>query len=443
MINPDKKIKIIGVFLMLVFFYKVQAQPANPQIKTVTSGNVTCNGGANGTIVIAEVSGGSLPLQYSKNNGVSFQPSNTFTGLSAGTYLLVVRDNVNRKSAVVTRQIIQPSPILISRSVVRPSCFNFANGRIKVTVTGGRQPYRYSWSNNPSLNSPILNNIMAGTYVVTVTDSVNCTARDTIVVTAPARLVATAQGTNLTCSNNFRGSVTVNVTGGTPPYSFLWNKGRDSLKQTQTNLAAAGTYFVTVSDTNRCADTSSVTIVRQEFAGKRYAVGDTTSCGIVFYVDSTSLDSISHCRRRYLICAFQDQDASIAWYNNRYILVNSNNDGLFRKTNADKIIQVQGDTGRYAARACARSLVLVDTIPIANSCSGWYLPSKAELQLMYTNLVENRAAPLGNFSFEGYWSSVESSTSKAWIIDFFDGKAIKNDKANKYHIRAVGVFTTQ
>lgn len=283
---------------------------------------------------------------------------------------------------------------------------------------------------------------MAGTYVVTVSDSMNCTKRDTIVVTQPARLVATASGTNLTCSNNFRGTVTANVTGGTPPYSFLWNKGRDSLRQTQTNLAVAGTYFVTVSDTNRCVDTSSVTIVRQEFAGKRYAVGDTTSCGIVFHVDSTSLDSISHCRRRYLICAFQDQDVSIPWYNNRYILVNSNNDGLFRKTNADKIIQVQGDTGRYAARACAR-ISLVDTIPGGNPCRDWYLPSRAELKLMYTNLVENRVAPLGNFSFEGYWSSVESSTSKAWIVDFFDGKAIKNDKANKYHIRAVRVLITQ
>jgi hypothetical protein len=160
-------------------------------------------------------------------------------------------------------------------------------------------------------------------------------------------------------------------------------------------------------------------------------IGDIINCGVVFYVEDS---------------AFTDQAASIRWHNGAYIVTRAAVDGLFDENNSKQIINVQGN-GSYAATAARtvnNNIQNVDTVPFCRGSDtlGWYLPSKAELLLMHNNLSVALKTRL-KFAKEGYWSSLELSSvegdraKKAWIIDFLNGRAIKSNKANRYHVRAV------
>ena len=167
---------------------------------------------------------------------------------------------------------------------------------------------------------------------------------------------------------------------------------------------------------------------------RRLKVGDTAQCGIVFHVAQDS--SII---QRLLICALSDHEKAMQWYNGRYVTTSANADGLFRDANTRLIISAQGINTMYAA-------LRTTSKPPSGNCpdtSGWYLPSKAELRLIYDSLAVKRKI---KFAKEGYWSCVEDSTSrnpvrKAWIVDFLNGRSILNDKRNKFHVRAVKQIT--
>jgi hypothetical protein len=160
-------------------------------------------------------------------------------------------------------------------------------------------------------------------------------------------------------------------------------------------------------------------------------IGDSVLCGIVFYIDSATIGG----RQHGLMCAFTDQSAGIQWYNGKYITTKATRNVKFDIANARRVINSQGP-GNYAASICDNPI---------DSCTGWYLPSKTELLLMFNNLSKKGK---GGFANTGYWSSVEAGTKdstsrpqkKAWIVDFFDGKSFTNDKINKNHVRAVREF---
>lgn len=313
-------------------------------------------------------------------------------------------------------------PVIKGSNVTSIRCNGFANGTITVVVSNGSPPYQYSNNGGGSFQTEnIFKGLKGGNYTLLVKDSLNRIS-DTKAVTIfePSKLILDCSG-KMECSAN-SGTVSVSASGGTPTYNYLWNAGPSPESASQTGLPA-GNYTVTVTDSARCSDTCSITLIATDSLKPKYNIGDSMSCGYVVYVDQKA-DSLHPCSSRYLICAFDDQNQGISWYNNTYITTNAVNDILFDKENADKILSVS-----FAATAC-NDYVSTDT-----SCTGWYLPSKAELNLMYKNLA---AKGIGGFAREGYWSSIEGSKrNSAWIVDFLTGREIQNNKSNKYHIRAV------
>lgn len=235
-------------------------QPASALSFTSNVNNVTCFGGNNGSVTV-NPTGGTAPYTYTWSNGL---PSNkTVTGLVSNTtpgYKVTVTD-ANGCTSINTVPVIQPAQITFPNTVVQNvRCLNESTGAITVSPTGGTGAFHYSWSYNANLNSPSAQNLPAGTYTVTATDANNCTADTTLTITQPANGITFSpfDTTEPTCFGGSNGTITVNVTGGTPPYNYLWSAG-NQVTQTATGLAA-GSYTVTVADDSLCSATSSISI---------------------------------------------------------------------------------------------------------------------------------------------------------------------------------------
>lgn len=137
-------------------------------------------------------------------------------------------------------------------------CNGNSNGSLSVQVTGGPQPYNYQWSVPGSTDS--LNSLPAGTYVLTLTDNSSCTSIDSVVITEPAVLIATGlTAIDNDCMADSDGTVQANTTGGTMPYSYLWNDA-NSQATVSANGLPNGNYMVTVTDVNGCSDTAQAAV---------------------------------------------------------------------------------------------------------------------------------------------------------------------------------------
>ncbi|MCX6258073.1 MAG: gliding motility-associated C-terminal domain-containing protein, partial [Bacteroidia bacterium] len=203
------------------------------------------------------ITGGTSPYHYIWSGG---QTTGNLTSLTAGTYIVTVTDN-NGCTATNSSVISQPaSPLSLSTVVTPVLCFNGNNGAIDLTVTGGISPYQYHWSNNAT--SQDITGIIAGNYSVTVIDNNFCQSSASSLVTGPsAALSIYASVTDVSCNGGSNGAIDLLVTGGTSPYSFLWNNS--STNQNTGNLVI-GTYSVTVTDSHGCAASSSYTITQPD-----------------------------------------------------------------------------------------------------------------------------------------------------------------------------------
>lgn len=216
---------------------------------TIAPTHVTCNGGNNGGISI-NITQGTAPYRYSWSNGTN---NASLTNLTAGSYSVTITD-INNCSIVLNTTITEPTPIAISISPTSTTC-GLNNGRINIGVTGGVSPYRFAWTNTATTQN--LNNLAAGNYTVTVTDTNGCsaTAQTSIGTSLPISIGVNTQ--NVLCNGASTGSATVSVTNGTPPYRYSWSNGTSA--DTARNLAAA-TYGVTLTDANNCIASKSFTI---------------------------------------------------------------------------------------------------------------------------------------------------------------------------------------
>lgn len=143
-----------------------------------------------------------------------------------------------------------------------PSCFGNSNGNLQFTLSNGTEPYNYNWSRlSPAgMGSGIGNSLVgliAGTYNITMTDGGNCSKTTSIALGQPIELNITTTIGNVLCNGSSTGSIALNVTGGTLPYTFNWGGGISS--QNRFNIPV-GSYTVTVTDANGCTKSSSCII---------------------------------------------------------------------------------------------------------------------------------------------------------------------------------------
>jgi gliding motility-associated-like protein len=231
---------------------------------TISGGGTVC--GASGSPApISITSTGGLPLTVVYAiDGVAQPPLTVATNpllfpvTQAGDYTLISVTNANTcvgtTSGVAT---VIGSNLSANINATNPQCFN-GTGSIAVVAANGALPYSYAWSANGIGNTPNPANLAAGTYTVTITDDNACTASAQTTITQPTQLVANVTQTTNTCIGQTDGSITLEVAGGTPNYSFAWNNGAGT-NQNPNNLAA-NTYVVTVTDANACTASAQTTI---------------------------------------------------------------------------------------------------------------------------------------------------------------------------------------
>lgn len=192
--------------------------------------------------------GGISPYTYAWSNGASTQ---NVSNLSDGIYFVTVTDNVGCTGTSIAL-ITQPSNLVLT-GVGIPNCPGQANGALTLYMNGGTEPYNYVWS-DAGPNDFMRTGLNTGIYSVTVTDANGCTSAEDFAIeplsvqffnVLPSCAIDQETG-NLYVKEN--GEIYAKVSGGLPPYQFLWSTG-DSTSFIS-NLAL-GIYSVTV-EANGC-----------------------------------------------------------------------------------------------------------------------------------------------------------------------------------------------
>jgi hypothetical protein len=223
------------------------AQPTSI-VPILTSGRIINFGG--NTTITATASGGTGTYTYKLNTG-SYQTSNTFSNVLAGTHIVYIKD---ANSCIVsgTLTITQPSALLTaSASSTAAILCNGGTTTVNVSGNGGTPPYSGYGTYT----------VTAGTYNYTITDSNGVTANTSITLNQPTAISATVSSGTIA---NYGGSTTVSVssvTGGQSPYTYAINNGAYQTGSTFSNIVA-GTHSINIKDSRGCILNKSITIIQ-------------------------------------------------------------------------------------------------------------------------------------------------------------------------------------
>jgi gliding motility-associated-like protein len=206
--------------------------------------DVSCNGLGDGELDVT-VTNGAGPYTFLWSNGSTTED---LTGLVPGIYDVVITDD-NGCTTSDTAVITEPDLLEVSNTSQDVLCNGGSDGLIDLTVTGGVAPYSYNWSNGAMDED--LTNLVAGTYDVTITDDNGCIVQSSVVVSEPDTIQVTFTTTPATCEAA-NGTITIDVVGGTAPYSYSWSNGATTMNLRDIE---AGTYELILTDANGCTFT--------------------------------------------------------------------------------------------------------------------------------------------------------------------------------------------
>ena len=211
--------------------------------------HVKCHAGKTGRIEV-KITGGTGEYNYLWSNGAE-TPVNS--SLYADTYTLEVYDE-NFCTLKDTFTVKQPEPLSETHVVRNVRGYGMSNGAINITMDGGTKPYEYRWDTSGVLVDSLedIYNIPANDYMVHVTDDHDCLLESTITVTQPPPIEISFDVTNVNCKKGTDGSIDMTVTGGVPPYSYVWANSEIILNKTTQDINGLSKdyYYVTVTDNN-------------------------------------------------------------------------------------------------------------------------------------------------------------------------------------------------
>jgi len=187
-------------------------QPA-PIQNTMSLTHVSCNTFTNGQAT-SNLSGGT-PV-YSYTWLPMNVPGSSVSGLSSGSYTLLVKDS-KLCTFTQTFSINQPAPITYTFAKTDEFCIN-ADGTATVNVSGGNGPYTYSWTTSPAQTGSVATGLAAGTYTVFITDVNSCSITAAVTIGNMSNMSASITSkTDVTCFGLCNGGATGKFSGGNRP----------------------------------------------------------------------------------------------------------------------------------------------------------------------------------------------------------------------------------
>ena len=228
-------------------FESATAALVDPYI--ITFGGLTtpsCIGSANGQITVS--SSGCYCMfsgcTFSWNTGTT---GYTASGLSTGTYTVTI---THGSGCVVTSTVSIPDglPVISDTLLTNVSCNGLGDGSIKLTATDPNSAM-YHWNTGDS--TFLINNLSPGNYSVAVSDARPCIDTLNFTITEPIALSLSVSSTPQSTGAFSDGTATAYTSGGTPPYSYLWNDSQSQTTPTASGLVF-GYYSVLVTDSNGC-----------------------------------------------------------------------------------------------------------------------------------------------------------------------------------------------
>jgi hypothetical protein len=217
----------------------------------ISSTDETIAGASDGAAT-ASASGGTSPYTYLWSTN---ETTNSISGLSVGTYEVTVTDANNCTETASATVAVDCSSFSVALTATNTTCSDAVDGSVTSSTTNGAAPFTYMWSNGST--TPNLTNVVADDYTLTITDANGCVEIATATVGAPAALTLTMSSTDESTPTASDGTASVSAGGGTMPYTYLWNT-----TETTSNISglSSGIYEVTVTDTNGCTETATVTV---------------------------------------------------------------------------------------------------------------------------------------------------------------------------------------
>jgi hypothetical protein len=233
-------------------------RPEKLTITTAKFVEINCSGDNSASIDVNIAGGkGKYSFQWSKNS-VAYATTEDIIALTKGTYKLKVTDENGCIATSNNYEISEFEPIIIQVSEhINNTCFNGANGSIKVNVTGGTKilnsesGYIYKWTGVKNYYSEAkdIMNLESGEYQLVVTDKNGCSATLKVNISQPTEITIASFVTPVSCSGKNDASITLEVSGGKAPYEIEWSNFATSFNQQN---VSPGTYTAIITDANKC-----------------------------------------------------------------------------------------------------------------------------------------------------------------------------------------------
>ena len=229
-------------------FSMTQPEVLEAAINTIT--DAACNGSANGEVLL-DITGGNGAYSSSIDQ-ITWISGNQLTGLTAGTYLLTVRDSLNCETTT-SATVEEPTLMFVADSAITNTECKFNEGIISTTIQGGTPYYTYTWYNGDTLmidTEPEIDSLYSGVYTLQVTDDHNCLQEFTFYVIDSTSLdVASLETFPVSCWEGSNGSASIEILDGFPPYTITWPGGTNG--NSVVGLTS-GNYQVEVLDAEGC-----------------------------------------------------------------------------------------------------------------------------------------------------------------------------------------------
>ncbi len=231
-------------------FWIVKLNQSPILTSSITSTNISCFGGTDGSITTS-VSGGVLPYSYIWSNNATTQD---LSNLSAGLYSVIITEATGCTIANSTTLIEPPLFSVVNCNVINTGTGN-NDAEAEVTISGGTPDYSVDYfdpngvfvnGNITSIGIDTLRNLIPGSYLVVVTDANGCEATCSFTTCSLTASITTA---NASCYLD-NGSLTATASGGDGNYSYLWSTGASTPSLSD---LPPGTFTLTVTDGTGCS----------------------------------------------------------------------------------------------------------------------------------------------------------------------------------------------